>query len=49
MWQCRTLVVPVVLGALGTVHAGIAGHYSRSSQPAALAENSASWIQANPM
>ena len=24
MWQCRTLVVPVVLGALGTVHAGIA-------------------------
>ena len=24
MWQCRTLVVPVVLGALGTVHTGIA-------------------------
>ena len=24
MWQCQTLVVPVVLGALGTVHAGIA-------------------------
>ena len=24
MWHCRTLVVPVVLGALGTVHAGIA-------------------------
>ena len=24
MWQCRTRVVPVVLGALGTVHAGIA-------------------------
>ena len=24
MWQCRTQVVPVVLGALGTVHAGIA-------------------------
>ena len=24
MWQCRTLVVPVMLGALGTVHAGIA-------------------------
>ena len=24
MWQCRTSVVPVVLGALGTVHAGIA-------------------------
>ena len=24
MWQCRTLVVPVVLGVLGTVHAGIA-------------------------
>ena len=24
MWQCRTHVVPVVLGALGTVHAGIA-------------------------
>ena len=24
MWQCWTLVVPVVLGALGTVHAGIA-------------------------
>ena len=23
-WQCRTLVVPVVLGALGTVHTGIA-------------------------
>ena len=23
MWQCRTLVVPVVLGVLGTVHAGI--------------------------
>ena len=23
MWHCRTLVVPVVLGALGTVHAGI--------------------------
>ena len=40
MWQCRPLVVPVVLGALGTVHVGIAcmvaGHYSRSSQPAAL-------------
>ena len=24
MWPCRTLVVPMVLGALGTVHAGIA-------------------------
>ena len=24
MWQCRTQVVPMVLGALGTVHAGIA-------------------------
>ena len=24
MWHCRTLVVPVVLGALGTVQAGIA-------------------------
>ena len=24
MWHCRTLVVPVVLGALGTVHAGTA-------------------------
>ena len=24
MWQCWTLVVPVVFGALGTVHAGIA-------------------------
>ena len=24
MWQCRIQVVPVVLGALGTVHAGIA-------------------------
>ena len=24
MWHCRTLVVPVVLGALGTVHASIA-------------------------
>ena len=24
MWHCRTLVVPVVLGALSTVHAGIA-------------------------
>ena len=24
MWHCRTLVVSVVLGALGTVHAGIA-------------------------
>ena len=24
MWHCRTLVIPVVLGALGTVHAGIA-------------------------
>ena len=24
MWHCRTLVVPVVLGAFGTVHAGIA-------------------------
>ena len=24
MWHCRTLVVPVVLGALGIVHAGIA-------------------------
>ena len=24
MWHCRTLVVLVVLGALGTVHAGIA-------------------------
>ena len=24
MWQCWTLVVPVVLGALGTVHLGIA-------------------------
>ena len=23
MWHCRTLVVPVVLGASGTVHAGI--------------------------
>ena len=40
MWQCRTLIVPVVLGALGTVHAGcpVAGHYSRSSQPPALTE-----------
>ena len=39
MWHCRALVVPVVLGALGTVDAGIAlvaGHHSRSSQPAAL-------------
>ena len=24
MWQCRTQVAPVVLGVLGTVHAGIA-------------------------
>ena len=24
MWHCQTLVVPVVLGALGTVHTGIA-------------------------
>ena len=24
LWHCRTLVVPVVLGTLGTVHAGIA-------------------------
>ena len=24
MWHCRTLVVPVVLGALGTVLTGIA-------------------------
>ena len=24
MWQCRKLLVPVVLGALGLVHAGIA-------------------------
>ena len=24
MWHCRTLVVPAVLGALGTVDAGIA-------------------------
>ena len=23
MWHCQTLVVSVVLGALGTVHAGI--------------------------
>ena len=39
MCHCRTLVVPVVLGALSTVHEGycmVAGHYSRSSQPAAL-------------
>ena len=35
IWHCRILVVPVVLGALGTVHAGIAqwldiipGHHS---------------------
>ena len=26
----------------------VAGHYSRSSQPAALTENSTSWIQADP-
>ena len=26
----------------------VAGHYSRSSQPAALTENSASWIQSDP-
>ena len=25
MWQCRILVVPKGLGALGTVHADIAG------------------------
>ena len=25
IWHCRTLVVPVVFGALGSVHAGIAG------------------------
>ena len=24
MWQCRTQVVPVFFGALGTVHAGVA-------------------------
>ena len=55
MWHCRTLVVPVVLGALDIVHAGIArwldiipGHHSRSSQPAALTENSASGIYSDP-
>ena len=26
----------------------VAGHYSRLSQPAALTENSASWIQSDP-
>ena len=26
----------------------VAGHYSRSSQPAAPTENSASWIQSDP-
>ena len=44
MWHCRTLVVPVVLGVLGTVP----GHYSRSSQPATLTENSASGICSDP-
>ena len=48
--QCGTLVVPVVLGVLSTVHADsmVAGRYSRSLQPAALTENSASWIQSDP-
>ena len=48
MWQCRTLVVLVVLGGLGTMHAGMAGHYSRLPQPVALTKNSASWIQLAP-
>ena len=52
MWECRTMVVPVVLGALGTVHAGIftvTGHYSRPSQLVALTKISASWIQLDPL
>ena len=54
--QCRTHVVPVVLGTLGTVHAGIArryctvaGHYSRSPQPAALTERIAFGIHQDPL
>ena len=40
----------VLLAVLGTVHAAIAlvtGHYSRPSQPEALTEDSASWIQSD--
>ena len=29
-------------------HCTVAGHYSRSLQPAALTESSASWIQSDP-
>ena len=51
-WQCQTVVVPVVLGALAqcmysTVRIARWLDYSRSSQPAALIKT-ASWIQSDP-
>ena len=52
MWHCRTLVVGS--GGLGSFghsarrYCTVAGHYSRSSQPAALTENSASGIYSDP-
>ena len=48
MWQCQTKVVPVALGALGTVHAGIARKLDIVPGPAARTENSASGICSDP-
>ena len=52
MWHCRTLVVSGGLGSFGHSarrYCTVAGHYFRSSQPAALTENSASGIYSDPL
>ena len=52
MWQCRTQVVPVHgIGSSGHSarrYCKVAGHYSRSPQPAALTESSAFEIRQDP-
>ena len=50
-WHCRTLVVSGGLGSFehsARRYCTVAGHYSRSSQPAELTENTASGIYSNP-
>ena len=45
MWQCQILAVPMYVGVAWCM---VAGHHYRSSQLAALTENSATRIQSNP-
>ena len=50
MWQCRKDCSHGVerVGHSARRYYTVAGQYSRSSQPAALTENSVSWIHSDP-